>query len=188
MDSTRRVWCNFPNSWRITPNKGQKQPLKPVSVSGITFVIENGKRGGEKQQLQIEGQDKMVRAEDIPGSSAKLLEARTFLVVRSLKRAYLRVGDGASLTRFREALSQELTYNRIRFTIQENRTGRESSQKGQDDLVVCFERLIIQFATAKARRQDDINLMKRNLRKTGAITGLVVRLEGPGLDIEKINL
>ncbi len=131
----------------------------------------------------------MVSAEDIPGSSAKLMEARTFLVIRSLKRAWIRVGSGGSFTAFREALSQELSYNRIQFRVVASNDNRKmAGRSGSRDLVICFDRLIIQFGEEQARQQDDLNLMKRNLRDTGAKTGLVVRRTNTRLDIEKIQL
>ena len=155
-------------------------------VFGITFVLCMGNEG-DKFETAIEGQENMVSAEDIPGSSAKLMEARTFLVVRSLKRAWMRTGSSGSFAAFREALSQELSYNRIQFRIVATTDNRKGSGQGSE-MVVCFDRLIIQFGFQASRQQDNINLMKRNLRDTGARTGLIVRRTDTRLDIEKIQL
>lgn len=112
--------------------------------------------------------------------SSRLWEAKTFLIIRALQRAYHRSGKKIESNEYRKAVRKEFELKKVKFQMDE-------SKKENADFL-CFQYLaVFIYSENNVTMEDEIRL-QHYLKSTNLSTGLILFPDAKGLNIKKITI
>ena len=134
---------------------------------------------------------RMVQANNIQQKSKSILEAKTFLVIRAAQRVFQKLGNRSGEQEFRQALEREFEFSNIKY--RHERLAKNLPEDFPDSYqttaeFLCMNSLILQLKLdGKITDNDDLRL-KRLLRKSNVLVGLIVCCRDQGLTIHRVSL